>query len=107
MERGACGPEAHRSGLPCSPPRARRQLQVQEVKAKYPDVPKYGGVVDCFAGILRREGVRGLFRGIWPNYLKVAPSVAVQFVIFEAASKRFEQWHARIKRRSEIRMGPG
>jgi hypothetical protein len=76
---------------------------VQEVKSKYPDVPKYRGMLDCFAGIVRRDGVRGLYRGLWPNYLKVAPSVSIQFVMFEAACAHFERAHAELAQRKAHR----
>ena len=86
----------------------RRQLQVQDVKVKYPDVPKYRGMVDCFRGIVRRDGVRGLYRGLWPNYLKVAPSISIQFVMFETAIQWFEEAHAELDRRRKQREGlPG
>lgn len=84
---------------PCEPPLScRRQLQVQDVKAKYPDVPKYRGLLDCLFGIVRRDGVRGLYRGLWPNYLKVAPSISIQFVVFEAVCKRLQRSSERIER---------
>ncbi|KAJ1620034.1 mitochondrial carrier domain-containing protein [Pavlovales sp. CCMP2436] len=82
----------------------RRQLQVQDVKVKYPDVPKYEGLVDCFRGIVRRDGVRGLYRGIWPNYLKVAPSISIQFVIFEKACDTFARTSKVVEQRQRLRM---
>ncbi|KAG8462219.1 hypothetical protein KFE25_012039 [Diacronema lutheri] len=81
----------------------RRQLQVQDVKVKYPDVPKYRGLVDCFFGIVRRDGMRGLYRGIWPNYLKVAPSISIQFVIFEHMCKSLAATRERIDERRAAR----
>lgn len=72
---------------------------MQDVKAKYPDVPKYRGLLDCLFGIVRRDGVRGLYRGLWPNYLKVAPSISIQFVVFEAVCKRLQGSSERIERR--------
>lgn len=94
---------------PCAPPpsvrrrRRRRQLQVQSFKVKYPDVPKYRGMVDCFRGILQRDGWRGLFRGLSANYLKVAPSISIQFVMFETCCKYFEEVHADVRGRRDAR----
>jgi solute carrier family 25 phosphate transporter 23/24/25/41 len=85
---------------PCS----RRQLQVQDVKVKYPDVPKYHGLIDCFAGIVRREGVRGLYRGLWPNYLKVVPSISIQFVMFETACSFLEREQKQLQERRRLGM---
>ena len=43
----------------------------------------YKGMVDCFRKIVAEEGVSALFRGLWPNYLKVVPSIAIAFVVYE------------------------
>lgn len=43
----------------------------------------YTGMVDCFRKIVAEEGVSTLFRGLWPNYLKVVPSIAIAFVVYE------------------------
>ena len=40
-----------------------------------------------FRSILRTEGVRGLYRGIIPNFLKVAPAVSISYVIYENVRK--------------------
>lgn len=43
----------------------------------------YKGVVDCIMKILHREGVFGFFKGCLPNALRVAPSAAITFVVYE------------------------
>ncbi|KAK2759171.1 hypothetical protein FQN54_003271 [Arachnomyces sp. PD_36] len=50
--------------------------------------PTYTGVVDVTRKTIKSEGIRGLFRGITPNLLKVAPSVSISYVVYEN-SKRF------------------
>lgn len=66
---------------------ARRRLQVsgwQGAKALQSDhVVVYNGMVDCFVKTVRTEGVQALFKGLWPNYLKVVPSIAIAFVTYE------------------------
>jgi solute carrier family 25 phosphate transporter 23/24/25/41 len=62
----------------------RRTLQVQHFKVKEGGI-LYNGMVDCFVGIAKRDGIRGFFRGLWPNLLKVGPSVSISFVTYEAA----------------------
>ena len=37
--------------------------------------------------ILKKEGPRGLYRGIAPNFLKVLPAVSISYVIYERAKK--------------------
>ncbi|KAI0829686.1 mitochondrial carrier domain-containing protein [Trametes gibbosa] len=44
---------------------------------------KYNGALDALGIIVRTEGVRGLYRGLWPNLLKVAPSIATSFFTYE------------------------
>ena len=36
-----------------------------------------------FRYILRTEGVRGLYRGILPNFCKVAPAVSISYYVYE------------------------
>ena len=50
--------------------------------------PTYTGVIDVTRKTIKSEGIRGLFRGITPNLLKVAPSVSISYIVYEN-SKRF------------------
>jgi solute carrier family 25 phosphate transporter 23/24/25/41 len=36
-----------------------------------------------FRQIIKNEGIRGLYRGIAPNFLKVAPAVSISYVVYE------------------------
>ena len=45
---------------------------------------EYKGVVACVSKIYRNEGVLGFFKGAVPNALRVAPSSAITFVVYEA-----------------------
>lgn len=51
--------------------------------------PTYTGIVDVTRKTLRSEGVRGLFRGITPNLLKVAPSVSISYIVYENSKRLF------------------
>ncbi|QRW24279.1 mitochondrial carrier protein [Rhizoctonia solani] len=44
---------------------------------------KYNGAIDALQTIVRVEGMQGLYRGLWPNLLKVAPSIATSFFTYE------------------------
>lgn len=44
---------------------------------------QYKSVTDAVRVIIRHEGVRGLYKGIVPNLLKVAPSMAANWLSFE------------------------
>ncbi|KAF8629439.1 hypothetical protein AX15_003484 [Amanita polypyramis BW_CC] len=58
----------------------RRKMQVAGMKD---GSMKYSGALDALRGTLRGEGVAGLYRGLWPNLLKVAPSIATSFFTYE------------------------
>jgi hypothetical protein len=40
----------------------------------------------CPLCAVREEGFQALFKGLWPNYLKVVPSIAIAFVTYEQVS---------------------
>ena len=54
----------------------------QQMRGKH-----YDGMLDAFQRILKVEGVRGLYRGMVPNAVKVVPNNAIRFVVFEAVKK--------------------
>lgn len=39
--------------------------------------------IDAIRNILRSDGLLGLYRGLWPNLLKVAPSIGTSFLVYE------------------------
>ena len=44
---------------------------------------KYKSIWDALRTIVAQEGLRGLYKGLWPNLLKVAPSMASSWLSFE------------------------
>lgn len=44
---------------------------------------RYKSIWDAVTMIVSQEGVRGLYKGIVPNLLKVAPSMASSWLSFE------------------------
>lgn len=44
-------------------------------------------MLGTFRVILANEGVRGLYRGITPNFMKVAPAVSISYVVYERVRK--------------------
>ncbi|EAU91139.1 hypothetical protein CC1G_03307 [Coprinopsis cinerea okayama7 len=58
----------------------RRKMQVTGMQGGN---IKYNGALDALRSILKVEGVQGLYRGLWPNLLKVAPSIATSFFTYE------------------------
>lgn len=41
------------------------------------------GLVGTFGHIIRTEGLRGLYRGILPEYYKVVPGVGIAFMTYD------------------------
>jgi solute carrier family 25 (mitochondrial phosphate transporter), member 23/24/25/41 len=62
--------------------------------AEHGHAVRYKGMVDCFVRTVKEEGVAALFKGIIPNYVKVIPSIAIAFVVYEQVS---EALHVEIK----------
>ena len=44
---------------------------------------KYTGAVDVLRQALAREGVRGLYKGLAPNVLKVAPAAGISWFVYD------------------------
>jgi solute carrier family 25 (mitochondrial phosphate transporter), member 23/24/25/41 len=47
----------------------------------------YTGIVDVTQKTLRNEGFKGLFKGVTPNLLKVAPAVSISYVVYENSKR--------------------
>jgi solute carrier family 25 (mitochondrial phosphate transporter), member 23/24/25/41 len=41
------------------------------------------GCVALLRGIVKTEGLRGLYRGLLPNFVKVLPAVSISYVVYE------------------------
>jgi solute carrier family 25 phosphate transporter 23/24/25/41 len=50
---------------------------------------QYKSITDAVRVIIRQEGVKGLYKGIVPNLLKVAPSMAANWLSFEMSRDFF------------------
>ncbi|KAI5363177.1 putative mitochondrial carrier protein [Septoria linicola] len=47
----------------------------------------YTGMMDVTRQTIKGEGVRGLFKGLTPNLLKVVPAVSITYVVYENTKK--------------------
>ncbi|KAJ9133552.1 hypothetical protein NKR23_g10637 [Pleurostoma richardsiae] len=54
--------------------------------------PTYTGIWDVATRTIRNEGVRGMYKGLTPNLLKVAPALSITWVVYEN-SKKFLSLH--------------
>jgi len=64
----------------------RRKMQMQGFS---PDHPVYGTTWNATRTIFAQEGIPGFYRGLIPNYLKVAPAMATTFVVYENLKRFF------------------
>lgn len=48
---------------------------------------KYRGMADVFARTLRHEGVAGLYKGLLPNLVKLAPAAGISWYVFESTKR--------------------
>ncbi|XP_060037525.1 mitochondrial adenyl nucleotide antiporter SLC25A23 isoform X3 [Erinaceus europaeus] len=77
----ACGTVSSTCGQIASYPLAlvRTRMQAQASVEGGPQASMLG----LFRHILAQEGVRGLYRGIAPNFMKVIPAVSMSYVVYE------------------------
>ena len=58
----------------------RRRLQLQGFD---PSVPKYDGIIDSIRKIYACERIPGFYRGLTANYIKLFPTISIQFWTLE------------------------
>jgi hypothetical protein len=58
---------------------------------------KYRGLGDVFRRVMSQEGVRGFYKGLIPNILRVTPSSAITLATYEILIR----WIGRTRRRQE------
>ncbi|KAH6656811.1 mitochondrial carrier domain-containing protein [Truncatella angustata] len=51
---------------------------------------RYTGIWDVAQKTLRNEGPRGLYKGLLPNLLKVAPALSITWIVYEKAKDMLE-----------------
>lgn len=49
--------------------------------------PTYTGIGDVMRKTIASEGPRGLYKGLTPNLLKVAPAVSISYVVYENSKR--------------------
>ncbi|KAI1095165.1 mitochondrial carrier [Rostrohypoxylon terebratum] len=62
----------------------RTRLQTQGTKM-HP--ARYMGIWDVAQKTIKHEGVRGLYKGLMPNLLKVAPALSITWMVYENAKR--------------------
>jgi solute carrier family 25 phosphate transporter 23/24/25/41 len=47
----------------------------------------YTGLFDVFFSTLQEEGIRGLYKGLTPNLIKVVPAASITYYVYEKLKK--------------------
>lgn len=47
----------------------------------------YAGITDVARRTFQAEGIRGFYRGLTPNLLKVAPAVSISYIVYENSKR--------------------
>lgn len=63
----------------------RTRLQAQEVPM---DSTQRDTMSKLMIRIWRNEGIRGMYRGLLPNIIKVVPAVSISYVVYENMKKK-------------------
>lgn len=66
----------------------RTRLQAQEVPMNSADKDT---MTKLMKNIWVNEGVRGLYRGLLPNIIKVVPAVSISYVVYENMKKKLRK----------------
>lgn len=81
-----CGTVSGALGATCVYPlqvvRTRMQAQRHNADAAY------NGMADVFRRTFQCEGLRGFYKGIFPNLLKVVPSASITYLVYESMKKK-------------------
>ncbi|XP_058222727.1 mitochondrial carrier protein CoAc1 isoform X2 [Rhododendron vialii] len=61
----------------------RRQMQVEHLRPSIPGGARYRSTMQGLATIVRNQGWTQLFAGLSINYIKIVPSVAIGFTVYD------------------------
>ncbi|BGP28737.1 hypothetical protein JCM10296v2_000473 [Rhodotorula toruloides] len=69
----------------------RRRMQMVGLKSQALGY-EYTGAWNAVFSIIRQDGIKGLYRGLWPNLLKCAPSIGVSFAVYEWSKETLDDY---------------
>ncbi|KAL5171866.1 Calcium-binding mitochondrial carrier protein SCaMC-1 [Glycine soja] len=78
-----CGTVSGTLGATCVYP-------LQVVRTRMQAQRSYKGMADVFRKTLEHEGLRGFYKGIFPNLLKVVPSASITYMVYESMKKSLD-----------------
>ncbi|KAH6819923.1 Mitochondrial substrate carrier family protein [Perilla frutescens var. hirtella] len=81
----SCGTISGALGATCVYP-----LQVVRTRMQAQPANTYSKMSDVFWKTYSHEGLRGFYKGLFPNLLKVVPSASITYLVYEAMKKSLE-----------------
>ncbi|XP_047314657.1 calcium-dependent mitochondrial ATP-magnesium/phosphate carrier protein 3-like [Impatiens glandulifera] len=80
-----CGMTSGALGATCVYPLQviRTRLQAQRMNSD----EAYTGMCDVFRRTLKNEGIKGFYKGLLPNLLKVVPAASITYLVYETMKK--------------------
>ncbi|XP_038067812.1 mitochondrial thiamine pyrophosphate carrier-like [Patiria miniata] len=72
----------------------KKRLQVQgfeEARKSFGKVQRYNSMLHCVACTVKEEGIRGMYKGLWPSTLKAIGTVGFTFCFYEKACHFLER----------------
>lgn len=81
------------------------KTRLQNQRGAQPGQRLYKNSIDCFQKVIRNEGFRGLYSGVLPQLVGVAPEKAIKLTVNDMARKAFTGKDGKITVPSEIFSG--
>lgn len=81
----SCGTISGALGATCVYP-----LQVVRTRMQAQPSNTYGKMSDVFWKTYQHEGLRGFYKGLFPNLLKVVPAASITYMVYEAMKKSLD-----------------
>ncbi|CAM8881171.1 unnamed protein product [Rhodiola kirilowii] len=83
-----CGTVSGALGATCVYPLQviRTRLQAQHTNSN----DAYTGMSDAFRRTFQKEGIRGFYKGLFPNLLKVIPAASITYMVYESMKKTLD-----------------
>jgi solute carrier family 25 (mitochondrial aspartate/glutamate transporter), member 12/13 len=81
------------------------KTRLQNQRGARPGERLYKNSIDCFQKVVRNEGVRGLYSGVLPQLVGVAPEKAIKLTVNDLVRNAFTDKNGKISLRHEIIAG--
>ncbi|GAO15775.1 uncharacterized protein UV8b_03105 [Ustilaginoidea virens] len=81
------------------------KTRLQNQRGAQPGQRLYKNSIDCFQKVFRNEGLRGLYSGVLPQLVGVAPEKAIKLTVNDLVRRHFTDKQGRIPLSAEILAG--